>query len=325
MKTSIRCRTALLGLTSLLIACGAHAQAEKFPARPIRIIVPFTPGGSLDLAARLIGAEVNGAMGQTVIVENRAGAGTLIGTRAVAQAAPDGYTLLLHVTTMMTNAIAHKSPGYTMADFTPVLGIGNAQCMLSANGSVPFKNIAELIAYARAKPGVLNVSGIGGGGVTNLLWERFRRTAGLKVQDIMYPGSAGAVQALLAGDTHLFLSAPASVAQHIAAGKLKGLAVTGPQRLSSNPDIATFKEQNFPTMSSCTWYGIFAPAKTPEAVVSALRRGLEAARDMPASKGGLIKAAIEPWSGSAQEFASFLASEQAVWEKDIKESGFTIE
>ena len=300
-------------------------QSERFPSQPVKIVVPFAPGGSVDLIAWLVANESEKVLGGKVIVENRGGAGTLIGTRAVVQSRPDGYTLLLSTSTVMTNALAHKTPGYAMSDFTLAMGVGITHCILATGAQSPYKNLAELVAHARKSPGRLNVSGVAGGGVTNLVWDRFRRAVILDVVEIMYPGGAQAMQAILGGQTQLFLSAPPTQRPGLTAGTARGLAVTGDERLGLFPDIPTFKEQGFANMGSCLWYGIFAPAKTPAPVIGILRQTFDKAASADAVRTGFVNVGVEPWTKSVVEFERLLAEDQKALKADIESSGFKVE
>lgn len=312
---------AALAAAALLPLQQAGAQ-DKFPSQPIRIIVPFAPGGSVDLAGRLIAAEAEPAMGTKFVVENRGGAGTLIGTKAVVQSRPDGYNVLVNTSTVMTNALAHKEAGYTMRDLATVSGVGVTHCVLIANSQMSFRTIQELVAYSRANPGKLNVSGVGAGNITNLVWDRFRRTAKLDVQEVNFSGGAPAMQALVAGQTQLFFAAPVSVRPGLVAGTARGIAATGDARLAVYPDIPTFREQGITNMPSCLWYGAFVPAKTPAPVLATLQAGFAKAMASESLKSGLSKVGVEPWGKSPAEFDKLLAEDEKVLAADIATSGF---
>jgi tripartite-type tricarboxylate transporter receptor subunit TctC len=312
---------AVLSVAAALAAAPGLAQ-ERFPSQPIRIIVPFAPGGSVDLAGRLIAAEAEPAMGAKVLVENRGGAGTLIGTKAVTQSRPDGYTVLINTSTVLTNALAHREAGYTMKDLATVSGVGVTHCVLITNSQMPIRSIQELVAYSRSNPGKLNVSGVGAGNITNLVWDRFRRTAKLDVQEINFSGGAPAMQALVAGQTQLFFAAPVSVRPGIVAGTARGIAVTGDTRLGVYPDVPTFREQGITNMPSCLWYGAFVPVKTPANVLSVLQAGFAKAMASDSLRNGLLKVGVEPWSKSPAEFDKLLAEDEKVLAADIATSGF---
>jgi tripartite-type tricarboxylate transporter receptor subunit TctC len=305
----------------LLFAGSASAQVWP-AARPIRIIVPQSAGGSTDQVARPLAKALSDSMGQSVIIENKPGAGSIVGTDAVAKAAPDGYTLLAVAASFsISPAIYKKLPYDPVRDFAPVTLLASFPNVLVVSANLPVKSVAELIAYAKANPGKLNYGSSGIGTGTHLSMELFKSMAGVEMVHVAYKGGAPAVNALLAGEVQVNLATISTAISHIKSGKLRALAVSGRQRVAAFPGVPTIAESGLPGYEYDSWIALLAPAKTPQAIITKL--GAEAAK---AAHGPELKAllALEgaiPVGSSPEEFAATLQSELARWKKLVDAVG----
>jgi tripartite-type tricarboxylate transporter receptor subunit TctC len=266
-------RHLLIGITgaAMVLLAGQTAQAQgKFPERPITIVVPSAPGGTTDFSARLIAEPLSRALGQPVVIENKAGAAGNIGNQAVAKAKPDGYTLLLAYSGYQVGNphLFSKSGWDPIKDFTPISMLTRAPQVLATKAALPVKNLKELIAYAKANPDKLNYASSGNGSIQHIAGELFKQMTGTSIQHIPYKGAGPAVQDLLGGQVDLFFTTPASVVSHIKADKLKGLVVTSNGRLSSLPQVPTSKEADLSEFTIDSWFALYAPAGTPPEIVN---------------------------------------------------------
>ncbi len=309
-----------LGMATASLLQPAVAQdAGNFPNRPVRIIVPYAPGGFTDIVARLVAQGLSPKLGQPVVVENRPGASTILGAEMVAKAPADGHTMLMAVTTTLsTNPYMFKKLPYKTADFTPVALAGLTPFILVAHPSVPANTVPELVALAKAKPGTLNMATLGVGASTQLVSEMLRSAAGVDIRDIPYKGSGPASTDLLAGHVQLYFDAIPTSMPRIRSGSLKGIAVTADARSPAAPNIPTFVEAGLPQMVAYSWYGLVAPAGTPAAVVQRLNRLTNEVLQQPE-----IRAKLDENGGTAptmgpQEFGALIESHSRVWEKIIK-------
>lgn len=302
----------------LLAAAASTAQAQEFPARPVRIIVPFTPAGSVDVLARVI-AERLGARWKTgAIVENRPGAGTVIGTDVVAKAAPDGYTILLAVTSHAVNATLVKNlPFDPIADFAPIVLAATAQNILAVNPSVAARTPAELIALAKANPGKLNAASPGQGTTLHLAAEMLKTAAGIDFTIVHYKGSQPATTALLSGEV-AFMFDPGTVVPHAQAGKVRILAVTGAKRSPVLPDVPTMIESGLPGFEVVSWYGFFAPAGTPRRAIDQLNAAINDAVRDPKVQERMARINMEPAGGTPEELDRFLHAQIKRWGDAIR-------
>jgi tripartite-type tricarboxylate transporter receptor subunit TctC len=256
---------ALLGGTSAL-------AADTWPTKPIRLVVPFTPGGSTDILARLVGQRLYEALGQQVIIDNRPGAGGTIGMEMAARAAPDGYTMVMgHIGTLAVNPTLYAKLTYDpVKDFEPVTLLAKIPNMMAVNPAVPVKSVKELIALAKAKPGTLTYGSGGNGSAAHLATEYFKLMAKVDMIHVPYRGTAPGVTDLIAGQINMMLTGVPPLIQHVKAGKLRGIAVATAQRLPLLPELPTIAEAGVPGYEATQWYGILVPAKTPPAVVKRL-------------------------------------------------------
>ena len=303
----------------------AHAAEPPaaYPSKPVRLVVPFTPGGSTDILARAVGQKLSESWGQPVVVDNRPGAGGIIGMETVAKAAPDGYTLVMgHIGTLAANPALYKTLPYDpVKDFAPVTLIARVPNVLVVGPAVPSRSVAELIALAKAKPGKLDYGSGGNGSAAHLATEYFKLKAGVDLQHIPYKGTAPALQDLLGGQIALMITGLPPVLPHVKAGKLRILGVASAQRLRQFPEIPTIAESGVPGFEATQWYGILAPAATPKEIVAKLNREFVKALRDPAVGEKLAGEGADPVGDTPGEFAAFIASEIDLWGKVIRATG----
>ncbi|HYK12554.1 MAG TPA: tripartite tricarboxylate transporter substrate binding protein [Burkholderiales bacterium] len=313
-------------LIVLLSAAFAAAHAQPFPTRPIRLISPYPPGGGNDVLARLIADKMGEGLGQRVIVDNRAGANTIVGTEIVAKSAADGHTLVLVPNSFVTNVGFYaKLPYDTVRDFAPVALVALSPQMLVVHPSVPATTVKELIALAKAKPGFYSYGSSGNGSVGHLAMALFDMMAGIKTEHIAYKGTAPAVTELLGGQIPLMMSSMLSVLPHVKAGKLRLLAVTTAKRSPAVPDAPTVAEASVPGYEATLWYGLVAAARTPPAVLDKLSSQVDKTLRDPEIIEKLSRQGVEPYYFGPQEFASRVRTEIPKWAKVIKDAGVRIE
>ncbi|MGO4706789.1 Bug family tripartite tricarboxylate transporter substrate binding protein [Microvirga sp. 2MCAF38] len=312
------------------IACAAFAAAtlqvgaawaQSYPQQPIRFIVPFSSGGGTDVVARIYADELTKTLGQPVLVDNRPGAEGIVGTSAAAAAAPDGYTILLVLqATMALNPSLYKATNYDPAkDFTPIARISEAPYVVVVHPSLGVTNLSDLVKKAKAEPGKINYAS--GASAAFLASELMQKTMGIKLTHIPYKGSGPAITDLLSGRVGLMLSSPVSVLPHIKSGKLVALAVTGPQRSQSLPDLPTVAELGYPGFDVVGWYGVAAPRGTSADVTNRLAEAFKAAASKPEVRAHLDRAGVEPSSSTPQQFSSYIETELERWTGMIKEAG----
>jgi len=315
-------------VTIAAVALSAGAQtSSSYPTKPIRLVVPFPPGGATDIMARAVAQKLTDAWGQSVIVDNRPGAGGNIGSELVAKAAPDGYTL--EMGTVGTHAINPslyaKMPYDHVKDFVPVILVAGVPNVLVVNPSVPAKSVQELIAYAKANPGRLNFASSGSGTSIHLSGELFKLMAGVQMTHVPYKGSAPALQDLLGGQVQLmFDNLPPSLPQ-IKAGKLRALAVTTAARAPALPDVPTIAESGLPGFEASSWFGVLAPAGTPPAIVTRLNTEIAAWLATPEAREKMVAVGAVIAGGTPEDFARHIATETAKWAKVVQESGAKVD
>ncbi|MGO4392066.1 Bug family tripartite tricarboxylate transporter substrate binding protein [Variovorax sp. M-6] len=304
----------------------ALAQAQ-FPAKPITIIVPFSAGGTTDILARVIGQYMGRDLGQTVVVDNRAGAGGNIGGQAAARAPADGYTLFMGTvgTHAINQSLYRKMPFDPIKDFAPLSRVAMVPNLLVANPSQPFKNVKEMIAFAKANPGKINFGSSGNGSSIHLSGELFKQMAGVDMQHVPYRGSAPAVSDLLGGQISVMFDNMPSAIPHVKGGKLRALAVTTAKRSPALPDVPTIAEAGVPGYEATSWFGLLAPAGTPAPVVAKLNASILKALADPEVKKKLAEQGAEPHGEKPEQFAAFIESETVKWGKVVKESGASLD
>jgi tripartite-type tricarboxylate transporter receptor subunit TctC len=306
-----------LGLT---FAGGTLAQA--FPTKPLTIVVPASPGGAIDLAARLIGQKLTEAWGQPVTIDNKSGATGIIGTDFVHKAAPDGHTLALVASSHAINpSMVKKLPYDTVRGFEPVAQTHVVPLMLVVSNGVPAKNVKELVAYGKANPGKLSFASSGPGGAPHFSGELFKSMAGLDMVHVPYKGSTLAHPDLISGRVNVMFDTVAAINTQVKGGNVRALAVTTLQRSSVAPTVPTMVEAGMAGYETSTWGGLLAPAGTPKAVVAKLNAEVNRILALPDVKQKLQDAGIEPAQGSPEQFAQFLSSEMVKWAKVARDAG----
>ena len=313
MKTTFRI---LIALTMAAAACGA--QAQDWPNKPVRVVVPFAAGGSTDVAARLVAEYLSRAFGQQVYVENRTGANGVIGIEAVAKSDPDGYTLLVAPDAIASNPHVYKV-NYALKDLTPVVQLSRQPIVLAAHPSLDVKTMAELIALARKQPGIRFGTGSGVGSAQHMVVQWFAQLAGIELEQVPYRGGGQAINDLIAGHVQLGALGSTPLIPHYKAGKLLLLAQTTEARSQSLPDIPTFQESGIKGLVLDQWLGVFVPAGTPGPIIARLNGEIGKALADQAIKGNLVSSAMEPIGGSAEQFARLVRDDFAKYERLVKE------
>lgn len=314
-------RLAVAALSTL--ALGTALAQQPYPNKPITLVVPFAAGGAADALARVLGQSISPKLGQPVVVDAKAGAGGTIGAAVVARAPADGYTLLLVTAGHAgTGALYDKLPYHPVKDFAPVIGLATSPVVIAVNASSKFQTLQDLMNEARANPGKLNCAGGGGGAtVTNLAFELLKSELKLDITAVPYRGSGPAITALLGGEIDCDSDAIASLVPHVAAGKLRALAVTSSTRSSSLPGVPTVAETVLPGFEGAAWYGILAPKGTPQPVVDRLQKEFKAALADPQVQERLKALGAVPQGSSAAEFGTYMAAEAERWGGVIRKLG----
>ena len=303
------------------LALPGVATAQAYPVKPVRLVVGFTPGGGVDINARLLASKLTELLGQQVIVENKPGAGTNIANEFVARSAPDGYTLLINTAAVAINMALYKRPGYdALKDFTAVSIFSSSPNVLVVNASEPIKTVAELIAVAKAEPGKLNYSSAGSGSTQHLSGELFKTLTKTSVVHIPYKGTSPALTALIGGEVQLSYANIPAISAHVKSGRLRPLAVTGPKRALQLPDVPTMKESGV-DMDVVVWYGVLAPAATPRDIIAKIADAVAKAAHSPDVRQRLLEQGAEPMGNTPEEFSRLLRSEVATWAAVVKASG----
>jgi len=304
-------RFVALGLALLWADC---ALAQPYPNHPIRIIVPTPAGGPVDVMARLIGNALPATLGQSIIVENRPGAGNTIGSRAAASADPDGYTLMVSAASgLIMSPMIYKNAGYDAASFAPVALIAETPQVLVVNPQLPFKSVTELVAYAKANPGKLNYSTGGTGTLPHLNAELFKKETGTQIVHVPYKGGGPSLTAVIAGEVQMTFDTLATSLQLINDGKLRALAVVAPKRAPALPNVPAMPELGLPAISSGAWSALLAPRDTPPDIIAKLNAAANAALQAEPMKSALAKLGAQPRGGPPQALADHMAREQKKW------------
>ncbi|MGE5524778.1 MAG: tripartite tricarboxylate transporter substrate binding protein [Rhodospirillaceae bacterium] len=316
-------RKRIAAIFAVLAACVAvPAQAQQFPSRPVRLVVPYPPGGANDIVARLITPTMSEHLGANFIVDNRGGGATIIGSEIVAKAAPDGYTILIIAAGHAANpSLYPKLPYDTARDFAPVALIGDGAYVLVAHPTLGVASAAELISLAKAKPGEITYASSSTGNLTHLAAELFSSLAGVKMLHVPYKGGGPAMTDLLGGRVGLFFSTVAVARPHIQAGRIKALGVTTAKRTMALPSVPTIAEAGLPGYEASGWYGLAAPAKTPAPVIAKLHEAVQAATRPEATREKLLASGVEAADMSSEQFGRRILADIAKWEKVIKPLG----
>ena len=319
-------RLSLVLATALAVHVTGPVRADDFPSRPLRVIVPFSPGGAVDGPMRLIAQHLSQRLGQPVVVENKPGAGATIGTDVVAKAAPDGYTLLLASQTNAISATLYSNlPFDPIEDFTPVALIGREPGVVVVNPAVPVTSLQQLIAYVKERPGQIDYASSGNGSGQHLFAALLASRTGMKMNHVPYRGSGQATTDLLGGVVAMSIPGTAGMVGHIKAGKLRALAVTGAARSPQLPDVPTVMEAGVPDYEAYVWMGLLAPKGTPPAIVERLNREVLAVLVQEDVKKYMATAGIEIVGSTPAEFGTFFRHEKNLWAKVIRDTGAKIE
>jgi tripartite-type tricarboxylate transporter receptor subunit TctC len=317
-----------LAAALLSIGLAAHAlSAQEFPTRPVTIIVPSTAGGGTDIIARIIGDALSRELGQAFVIENRPGAGSLVGTVAAANAAPDGYTLLagLNANMAVNPSLFAKLPYDPVRDFAPVAMLADYPFVVVVSKSLPVDSIKELIALARAKPGEINYASAGNGTGQQLSVELFKLMNGINLTHVPYRGAAPAYADVISGQVPVFFDNLASGLAQVKGGKVRALAVTGRERSSLLPDVPTVAESGVPGYEYHTWFGLWAPGKTPKPIVEKLHAQVKKALASPSVKERIAASAGEPSAMALTDIEPFVKAEIARWAEVVKRAGVTVQ
>jgi tripartite-type tricarboxylate transporter receptor subunit TctC len=311
-----------LAALAITLALSTSAFAQGWPNKPIRMVVPYTPGGYTDLMARTVGQKISEALGQPIIFENRPGANAIIGTDVVAKSPPDGYTFGTVIAAHAVNATLNpKLPYDTMKDFTYVSLMSVAPLIIIANDALPANNIKELVALAKAKPGELNFASSGVGAAAHLTMEMFKARMGIDMQHVPYKGTAGALQDTVGGRINVMFDIVGPLMPQVKAGNVKALGLAAREQIPSAPGVPTIIEQGVPDFVSGTWAGIIAPAGTPKEIVDRLNAEVQKIIANPDAKARIAVTGFDAFSGPPETLAAFVQSELVNWGKLIKDAG----
>jgi tripartite-type tricarboxylate transporter receptor subunit TctC len=320
-----RTAAATLAFTLALFAA-PHATAQ-WPNKPIKWIVPYTPGGITDSATRMVAQKLESALGQPIVIENKPGANSMVGAELAARSAPDGYTVLTVIAAHAANATlyAGKMPFDPVKSFAPVSVVGVAPLILTVNNNFPAKDMKELVAYAKANPGKVSFGSSGVGAAAHLTTELLKQTADVDMVHIPYKGTAPALTALLAGDIQVLVDVPSTLMPHVRAGKIRALGMFSGKRVTGAAEVPTVAEAGGPAIEGSTWVLFLAPAGTPREIVMKLNGEILRAASQPEMKSVLAKSALEPIGSTPEELGRFMKSEIAKWAKVVKEANVHVD
>ena len=319
-------RSPIAWLLVLVLAASGPALAQPYPSKPVRLVVGFPPGGGTDINARLLAAKLPEFLGQPFVVENRPGAATNIATELVARSAPDGYTILVTTSTVAINpAVYPKLPFDVLRDFAPVSIFSDSPNVLVVRAALAAKDVGELVALARAKPGVLNYSSAGSGTTQHMTGELFKLRTGTDIVHVPFKGTAPSLTTLIAGDVDMTFANIPSILPHVRAGRLRALAVAGDKRSELMPEVPTMKEAGVDGVEVTIWYGVLAPAATPRDIVGTLAAAVIKAARSPDIRSRLLEQGAEPIGNTPEEFAKQLREEVARWNKVVATSGIRVD
>jgi tripartite-type tricarboxylate transporter receptor subunit TctC len=324
-RTGLRALLAAMGAAALVPTAFAQTRPWQ-PERPIRLVVPYGPGGSSDVIARLLAGEMAKTLGQSIVVDNKGGGSGTIGMQEVARAAPDGYTIVLgHVGTLAVNpAMLEKLP-YGDKDFEPIGLLAKVPMVFAVNAKVPAKNLAEFIALAKEHPGKLTYGSAGSGSAGHLAFEMLKVATGIDVVHIPYKGTGAQLNDLLAGNTDSASAGPPGFMQHVKSGRIRIIASGSPQRLAALPDVPTVAEQGYPGFDSSQWFGLLAPARTPAPVIARLQEAAEKALQMPAIKERLKADGSVAAPLDGPQFAAFIKAERERWGDVVRKAKLKVD
>ena len=319
-------RLAALGLACALAPAAVCAQVQAWPARPVKVVVPYPPGGPTDIVGRVVAQRLSDQTGQPFVVENRPGAGANIGAEAVARAAPDGYTLLVATTGHAVNATLFKAPGYrVLQDFAPVSQLTAGPLVVVVTPSLPVRNMRELAALARERPGTIAYASSGNGASTHLAVEMFNTMAGVRMTHVPYKGSAPGLADTISGQTSVMFDTMLSAMPHVRSGRLRALAITGATRSPAAPDLPTVAESGFPGFEAIAWNGLMAPAGTPAEIVARLNAEVKRALELPEVRERFASQGFAATWSEPEAFRAFVQAEVDRWGRAVRASGATVD
>ena len=319
-------RARLLSGMALMLACGA-GWAQGYPAKTVRVIVPYPPGGGTDTIARPLAQKLTESFGQQVIIDNRGGAGGNVGMELAARAAPDGYTLVIGLTAQLAvnPALYRKLPYDPVKDYEPITLIGAGAYLLVVHPSLPVKDVKELVALAKARPGQITYASSGNGSGGHLCMELFKTMTGTNFVHVPYKGGGPALVDVLAGQVQVLFTPPVSATQHVQSGRLRALAVSTVRRSAGMPDLPTIAESGVPGYDSGVWYGVLAPAGTPREIVMRVNGDVVKALQQPDFRTMLIANSIDPIGSSPEVLAQFIRIEMAKWAKVVRDADVRVD
>jgi len=323
MHIPIRILTIVVGLAATAAMAAQQGPSPTgYPSRPIRLVVPFAPGGTNDIIARIVGDKLTERLGQPFVIDNRGGANSVVGSEIVARATPDGHTLLIVAAGFAVNpSLRLKLPYDTERDFAPIGLVTGGPYLMTIHPSVPAKTVSEFVAWVKSKSGQVNYASVGSGSPPHLAAELLKIMAHIDMQHIPYKGGGAVLPDLISGRVSLFFGSIATLGPHIQSGKLRAIAVTTTHRSPAMPDLPTFAESGLPGYEVNGWYGLLAPGKTPRAIVQRLNTELRHVLGDPETRERFAKQGMDPAPGTAQEFAALIHGEIAKWAKVVRAAG----
>ena len=320
---ALRKSLALALSAAAFVAFSAYAQ--KYPAKPVQIIVPFAPGGGSDFIARFTAQRLTDALGSQVIVENRPGAGGLLGIEQGVKAKPDGYTLTLIASSYTVNAALYPLKYDPVADITPVVQISQGPMIVVANPKFPAKSVQDLIKLAKEKPGTINFASAGQGSITHMVAEFFQYRAGVKMNHVPYKGTGPALTDTISGQTDIFFSSTATALPHVKSGRLRAIAVSSAKRLPAEPDVPTIAESAVAGFDVILWHGLIAPKGVPAPIVERINAEVNKMLQIPETTKQLETDGVAPAGGTPAQFAATIKKEIGMWQKVVKDAGVKVE
>ncbi len=314
-------RSVALAVT-IAAAVASPAFAQTWPAKPVRLVAPFTAGGPVDITARILAQKLTDAWGQQVVVDNRAGASGMIGAELVAKSPPDGYTLLVSSSIHVIVPSLFAKMGYDpLRDFAPVTVVSSSPLLLVVTPSLPVKNIREFVALAKARPGELSFASSGSGSSTHLTAELYKTATGTKMVHVPYKGQSQALTDVISGQVPFMFNSLPPVLEFVKAKRLRALGITAAQRFNALPEVPTFAESGYKDLVTGSWYAVWAPAKTPETLITRLNADIVKVVNLPEVRSRILELGGEPIGNTPAEFDAFQKAEAARWAKVVKESG----
>ena len=327
MQASRRQLLLAIATSTLASSFATTVFAQAWPTKPIRIVVPFPPGGGTDIIAREPSQKVAAATGWTFVIDNKPGAGGNLGVDAAAKSPPDGYTIVIGQTSNIAiNATLYaKMPYNSQKDLAPIILLANAPLVMVTGASSPYKTLADAVNAAKAKPGHVNFASPGNGTVAHLTSELFQKAAGIKTQHVPYKGANQALTDIISGNVELYMSSVPTLIGHIKQGKLRALAVTSANRVDDIPNVPTINESGYKGFDAVTWFGLLAPAGTPKDVIAKLNAEFNKALKLPDLNKRLSDEGADPAGGSPEQFAALIKDEVPRWSKIVKDSGAKVD